>query len=189
MPAQTNIQATSGIVRTARKQPLWDSEYIHPHFSNMTLFFQTPHNFSAPQTPRQKSHTDCNLGGSGGCLPQPCNYHLYKVGMLVDAGTSKEDAENLWNNGKLQFSMSQSTKGEWPVRLLMPPPFEIPTSEIGLLEVLYPLDLGIDVTVSGEPVQLVSLESFDFRLHIPTGIKSMFRVMVIMYGIMERASY
>jgi hypothetical protein len=165
----------------SRKHVMFDREVLSRSQVYVELF-RDMRAYACPSVEDVKQPSDSNFG----CW-HPGNhaydFHLYRVLMLVDAGTDQRDAEVVWNRGKLVLSMIYNRTHEWPCRMVMPPPRSLPTSELELARIVLPLDCGADVTVSRRPVTLHRRTEGGFRLECPTARNGRVAFMVVMQGI------
>lgn len=174
--------ATGTIRGLARKSPLFDREVLSPESTHARIFG----NLREANDGTTKSAVDSKFGPWHPGASHAYDFHLYRVLMLVDAGTDPRDAEVVWNRGRLVLVMAQCPQIEWPCRLIMPPPRPLPTGAVEVARIVYPLNVGADVTVAGRPIRLRPLEQGGFNLDCSAPRRGPVWFMVILQGISVR---
>ena len=180
-PRVGTIPPVGTIMSVPHKAPLWDRETFgngagspeRDYFRNMQA--------DAQGRPKQRGDTS---GGFPHALPRGYEFFLYHVQAFVDAGSDADQAERLWNEGRITLVRSMSYANEWPMRTVMLPPRGIPTSQIAKARMFYALP-GANVTIQGQPLRLVGFEDWFFRVECP-GLEKL-PLMIVLLGIRNRA--
>lgn len=154
-PAVTTIPPVGAIWARPSKAPLWDRETFGDGNPHAIRRF-----FSNPSVDAQGRDKLAEHGAGGWVIPNGYVFFLYEILGLLDAGSDPEQAEHFWNKGEFRLLFSQSTMGEWPARLVVPPPRRIPTSQLARTRMVWALRLGVDVTVQGKPLKIQAHEQW-----------------------------
>lgn len=179
VPYSTTIPPPGQIFRAGWKAALVDHETFGDGLdAPRRVFFVNPR-----QDAQGRPKTGVTWFGPN-LIPREWVFSLYEILVLVDAGCSLRDAEKFWNEGVFNLWLSRVPR-EWPVRLLMPPPRQVPTSELEFTEMLFALG-GRLVSVGDEPIRLRSQEHTEVTVDC-AGLERC-GVSVCLLGIMSQAS-
>ena len=189
--SRTLVASTPSISARPRREPLYDTASMGCRLRKAIFYIRgTLEGVSCQFLSAARRANDpwlTNVPGRDDWLPSAHAFYWYRATLIPDHGQCSESVLSVWRQGKLRFQhQAADPLLEWPCMAIMVDPKTLPKSGTGELAGLACVRPRVDVTVSGQSIQIHGQERIDFALDVPVAPAAPVHFTVLMYGLHAR---